>query len=72
MKHSYKWEGKTAKLSLCTPRRHIRWVDAQPHLFLTSALDGGEWLDSRLECITRGRLGLDIFERKKTSCPMLG
>jgi hypothetical protein len=33
--------------SLCKPRLHIQEMEIQLHLFLTLALDGGEWLASR-------------------------
>jgi hypothetical protein len=43
-----------ANFSLSTLLRHIRAVELQLHLFLTSSLDGGEWLTSQPGHFTPG------------------
>jgi len=46
------------KLFLCTPWKHIMGVEVYLHLFLTSALDGGEWSASRAGRFTPGEMAL--------------
>jgi hypothetical protein len=60
-------------------------VEIQPHAFLTSAPDGGEWSDSRAGRLTDGKrapgihwiggylgpsAGLDAVVKRKTMCPL--
>jgi hypothetical protein len=51
------------KFSLSTPLRHIGGVEVWLHSFLTSELDGGEWLTSRPR---------PLYPRKRTPVPIGG
>jgi len=43
-------------MPLCTPCRCIEGLEVQLHLFLTSALNGGQWLTSRPALLPRKEL----------------